>query len=237
MAAINELLTTSEEDPATHRRGAFVVLEGLDRSGKTTQVKLMEQRFVELGKPVKTVRFPDRTTLIGQMIDGYLRSNVEMDDHAIHLLFSANRWEAASNIKALLARGVNVISDRYFHSGVVYSAAKGNPALGMEWARAPEVGLPRPDMVVFLDLTPEEAEKRGGWGEEKYEKGAMQRRVRELFRELGERELGDGSREREVVVLDAGDSVEGVAEAIWDTIRGRVEEVERGERGELKTVV
>lgn len=37
----------------------------------------------------------DRTTPIGQMIDGYLKSAIEMDDHAIHLLFSANRWEAA----------------------------------------------------------------------------------------------------------------------------------------------
>jgi dTMP kinase len=37
----------------------------------------------------------DRTTTIGQMIDGYLKSNVEMEDHVIHLLFSANRWEAA----------------------------------------------------------------------------------------------------------------------------------------------
>ena len=40
------------------RRGAFVVLEGLDRSGKTTQVKLLEQRFVEEGRPVKVMRFP-----------------------------------------------------------------------------------------------------------------------------------------------------------------------------------
>lgn len=37
----------------------------------------------------------DRTTPIGQMIDGYLKSHVDMSDHAIHLLFSANRWEAA----------------------------------------------------------------------------------------------------------------------------------------------
>jgi dTMP kinase len=41
-------------------RGALVVLEGLDRSGKTTQVKLLEQRFVELGKRVKVMRFPGR---------------------------------------------------------------------------------------------------------------------------------------------------------------------------------
>lgn len=39
-------------------RGAFIVLEGLDRSGKTTQVKLLEQRFVEEGRPVKVMRFP-----------------------------------------------------------------------------------------------------------------------------------------------------------------------------------
>lgn len=39
-------------------RGALVVLEGLDRSGKTTQVKLLEQRFVELGRKVKVLRFP-----------------------------------------------------------------------------------------------------------------------------------------------------------------------------------
>lgn len=38
--------------------------------------------------------FVDRTTPIGQMIDAYLKSDVEMDDHVIHLLFSANRWEA-----------------------------------------------------------------------------------------------------------------------------------------------
>lgn len=75
-------------------RGALIVVEGLDRSGKTTQVKLLEERFLKAGKKVKTMRFPDRTTPIGQMIDSYLKSQAQMDDHVIHLLFSANRWEA-----------------------------------------------------------------------------------------------------------------------------------------------
>ncbi|GAB1313766.1 Thymidylate kinase [Madurella fahalii] len=167
------------EPPAA--RGALVVLEGLDRSGKTTQVKLLEQRFVELGRKVKVMRFPDRTTPIGQMIDSYLKSQVEMDDHVIHLLFSANRWEAAKTITSLLGAGVTVICDRYYHSGIVYSAAKQNPSLTLSWARAPEVGLPRPDLVLFLDLDETQARARGGWGGEVYEKGAMQRRVRELF--------------------------------------------------------
>lgn len=162
-------------------RGALVVLEGLDRSGKTTQVKLLEQRFVELGRKVKVMRFPDRTTPIGQMIDSYLKSQVEMDDHVIHLLFSANRWEASKTITSLLSAGVTVLCDRYYYSGVVYSAAKQNPSLTLSWARAPEVGLPRPDLVLFLDLDENQARARGGWGGEAYEKAEMQRRVRELF--------------------------------------------------------
>lgn len=87
--------STTSGTTASKPRGTFIVLEGLDRAGKTTQVKLLEQRFVEAGRPVKMMRFPDRSTIIGQMIDGYLKSSVEMEDHVIHLLFSANRWEAA----------------------------------------------------------------------------------------------------------------------------------------------
>ena len=88
-----------------HERGAFIVLEGLDRSGKTTQTTKLVQRIKELGRPCKLIKFPgilpictvdcsDRTTTIGKMIDAYLRSAKDLDDRVIHLLFSANRWEA-----------------------------------------------------------------------------------------------------------------------------------------------
>lgn len=81
----------------------------------------------------------------------------------------------------LLASGTTVVCDRYYYSGIVYSAAKRNPSLPLPWARAPEVGLPRPDLVLFLDLDEAQARSRGGWGGEAYERGEMQRRVRELF--------------------------------------------------------
>ncbi|KAK1750510.1 thymidylate kinase [Echria macrotheca] len=171
-------------------RGALIVLEGLDRSGKTTQVKLLEQRFVEFGKKVRLMRFPDRTTPIGQMIDGYLKGQVAMDDHVIHLLFSANRWEAAATINSLLSAGVTVLCDRYYYSGVVYSAAKQNPSLTLSWARATEIGLPRPDLVLFMDLDETQAKARGGWGGEVYERHEMQRRVRELFWGLSMGKIG-----------------------------------------------
>lgn len=58
MSSINDLATAAIASSSAASRGAFIVLEGLDRSGKTTQVKLLEQRFVEEGRPVKVMRFP-----------------------------------------------------------------------------------------------------------------------------------------------------------------------------------
>ncbi|KAF5231413.1 hypothetical protein FAUST_9276 [Fusarium austroamericanum] len=247
MSSTTDLATAaiaSNAQDDSGNRGAFIVLEGLDRSGKTTQVKLLEQRFVEEGKKVKVMRFPDRTTPIGQMIDNYLKSNVEMDDHVIHLLFSANRWEAVKQIQSLLASGTTILCDRYYHSGIVYSAAKQNPSLTLPWARAPERGLPRPDLVLFLDLTEEQAQARGGWGGEVYERSGMQKRVRELFwgLSMGGKDVaaqglgldeGEGwtQEEEDLVVVDAGGSVEEVNEEVWKKVRARVEQVERGEVG------
>ncbi|KAK7420221.1 Thymidylate kinase [Neonectria punicea] len=253
MASINDLATaaiaTSSSGAAEAARGAFIVLEGLDRSGKTTQVKLLEQRFVEEGRPVKVMRFPERSTPIGQMIDAYLKSDVEMEDHVIHLLFSANRWEAVSLIQSLLAAGTTILCDRYYHSGIVYSAAKQNATLPLSWARAPEQGLPRPDLVLFLDLEEAQAKARGGWGGEVYEKAETQRRVRELFWALsmGGKDINaevsglEGAvwkqEEEDLVVVDAGGSVEEVAEALWQKVQGRVEQVEKGELGKAVRVV
>ncbi|KAI1305626.1 thymidylate kinase-domain-containing protein [Xylaria venustula] len=172
-------------------RGAFIVFEGMDRAGKTTQAKLLQLRCIESGREVKFMRFPDRTTPIGQMIDSYLKGEAEIEDHVIHLLFSANRWEAAQKIRTELEAGHTIICDRFYHSGIVYSAAKQLPSLSLSWAKAPEIGLPRPDMVLFLDLEESVARSRGGWGGEVYEKGEMQRRVRELFWGLSMGDLGN----------------------------------------------
>ncbi|KAI1648384.1 thymidylate kinase-domain-containing protein [Daldinia loculata] len=176
--------------PSKPVRGAFVVFEGMDRAGKTTQAKLLQQRCIESGREVRFMRFPDRTTPIGKMIDSYLKGETEIEDHVIHLLFSANRWEAVKKIKAELEAGHTIICDRFYHSGIVYSAAKNIKSLSLSWAKAPEVGLPRPDMVLFLDLEEEVARERGGWGGEVYEKGEMQRRVRDLFWGLSMGDLG-----------------------------------------------
>jgi dTMP kinase len=74
-------------------RGALIVLEGLDRSGKTSQSSRLLTYLEGLGHSAELWRFPDRNTNVGQMISSYLSNKSQLDDHTIHLLFSANRWE------------------------------------------------------------------------------------------------------------------------------------------------
>ncbi|KLO07433.1 thymidylate kinase [Schizopora paradoxa] len=196
--------------PSEGRRGAFIVIEGLDRSGKSTQAAALVSRLEETGVSAKLMKFPDRTTPIGRMIDAYLRSESDIDDHAIHLLFSANRWELASNIERTLASGTSIVCDRYAFSGVAFSASKGLP---FEWCRSPDVSLPAPDLTLFLDISPEKAKERGGYGEERYEKEEMQRRVREIFAaiatEANEKESWKWT------TVDAGMDLESVSKSIW----------------------
>lgn len=77
----------------TDSRGALIVLEGLDRSGKTSQSSRLLTYLEGRGHSVELWRFPDRSTSVGQMISSYLSNKSQLDDHTIHLLFSANRWE------------------------------------------------------------------------------------------------------------------------------------------------
>ena len=170
------------------------------------------------------------------------------------LAFPHANLGASDQIKSLLASGTTIICDRFYHSGIVYSAAKRNPSLPLSWARAPERGLPRPDMVLFLDLDEAAARARGGWGSEVYEKTEMQKTVRELFWCLGmggkdvhgQEILADlgglqgaqwRQEEEDLVVLDADGSVEEVAERVWAKVKERVEQVEKGELGTRIRVV
>lgn len=159
-------------------RGALIVLEGLDRCGKTSQSSRLYKYLDEQGYSVESWRFPDRNTGVGQMISSYLANQSHLDDHAIHLLFSANRWEKRMLMEDKLRSGTTLIVDRYSYSGVAFSSAKG---LDIEWCKAPEIGLLAPDLVVYLDISPEKAAERGGYGGERYEQLEFQKKVAKSY--------------------------------------------------------
>lgn len=163
------------------KRGKFIVLEGIDRSGKSTQARLLAQSLKTARIPCLYIAFPVRDTAVGRLLDAYLRRENELDPRVAHLLFSANRWEMAQNIELALAEGKHVIADRYAYSGIAYSVANGLPS---SWCIAPDVGLPLPDAVLYLDLSADIAAKRGAYGEERYEKMEFQLRVKKVYESL-----------------------------------------------------
>ncbi|KAL9963593.1 hypothetical protein ACROYT_G027116 [Oculina patagonica] len=142
---------------------------------------MLVEYLKSIGRDVAHLRFPDRTTAIGHSINSYLQGTTELEDHAIHLLFSANRWEAVPKIKQLLDNGTLVIVDRYAFSGVAFTAAKG---FDVTWCKNPDRGLPNPDVVFYLDISTEDAQTRGSYGEERYEKVEFQERVAEIYKQL-----------------------------------------------------
>lgn len=106
------------------KRGALIVLEGCDRSGKTTQCRKIVESLKNKQIFAETFSFPDRTTVTGKLITEYLLNKTELSDKAIHLLFSANRWELSKKMERLINDGVTLIIDRYAYSGVAFSAVK-----------------------------------------------------------------------------------------------------------------
>eukprot|EP00762_Andalucia_godoyi_P007683 ANDGO_07936.mRNA.1 Thymidylate kinase len=219
-------------------RGLFVVLEGVDRCGKSTQARLLTSKLAELfgSSRVLSMNFPNRsaaTSTTGPMIHAYLSSaQCELEDHVIHLLFSANRWEQAGAIRKLLDQGSHIVCDRYAYSGVCFSAAKG---MDKDWCMAPDRGLPRPDAVIFLSLRPSDAGHRAGFGGERYEKVEFLERVDRMFQSWCEEhqiEQGSGRSSRGDAPwfkIPADQPIEMVHSAIWQIVEQLLKKSERRE--------
>lgn len=172
------LKTIHQKMSSDKSRGSFIVLEGCDRAGKTTQCHSVVKALRADLHDAVYMNFPNRSTESGKLIDAYLRKKSDFSDQGIHLLFTLNRWEAMAEMEKKLAAGTTLIVDRYSYSGVAFSAAKG---LSLDWCKAPETGLLRPDAVLYLDLNEEAQKKRGGFGDERYEVPEMQKRVQQKF--------------------------------------------------------
>lgn len=123
-------------------------------------------------------------------------------------------------MEATLASGTTIVCDRYAFSGIAFSASKGLP---FEWCRAPDVSLPAPDLTLFLDISPEKAKERGGYGDERYEKEEMQRRVREVFMSIAEEQTKIDKLSR-WTVIDAGAELDTVTGAIWSRVERCLDE-------------
>ena len=142
----------------------FIVLEGLDGAGKSTQIQYMQAFFEKRGRQVHFIHFPRfDAPVYGPLIAGFLRGDFgniqEVHPQLVALLYAGDRREAASLIQGWLDRGHVVIADRYVYSNIAYQCAKLDASEQKEalrnWILQTEFqdfGIPRPQLNLFLDV-------------------------------------------------------------------------------------
>ena len=191
-------------------RGCFIIFEGCDRAGKTTQSTKLLDKLSTSKSMVELIRFPNRSSMItGTTIDKYLKNEIELNDNASHLLFSANRWELKDYIEERLNNGVNIICDRYVYSGICYSIAKN---INKEWCVNTDIGLIKPDIIFFMNIDISSSSKRDGFGEEKYDTTDFQMKVYNQFKLL----LFSNTVENNVHIINSEKSIDDIHNEIID---------------------
>jgi dTMP kinase len=197
--------------------GAFVVLEGGDASGKSTQARLLAGRLRAGGRDVVETFEPGATEAGAAIRMLLLDGDGPVDPTAEALLLAADRaQEVADVIRPALARGADVVSDRFVPSSLAYQGV--GRGLGVEkveklnrWATG---GL-EPDLVVVLDIDEAVAASlRAGPGDRLERAGdEFHAAVREAYRRL--------AAERAWIVLDGNAEVEVVGARVWEVVRDR----------------
>ncbi len=205
---------------AERERGRFVVFEGIDGAGKTTQIELLEKRLREMGRAVYRTAEPTESVTGGMLRDALAgiskRTACEMA-----ALFTLDRIfhnvNPVHGIEKMLADGIDVICDRYYYSTLAYqgSEIKGDWALQMN-LNCPEIR--RPDVCLFLDLAPEQSMdriSRGRVTQEIYENRDKLEQVRRKFYSVFDR-LDD---QEHIVIIDANRSIEEISDEIFSIVK------------------
>ena len=196
------------------KKNYFIVFEGIDGSGKSTQVKLLAERLVKEGFKVYTT-FEPTDSAIGLIIRNIFKHKMEADHKTIAALFLADRLNhLQNNINGILKKmeeGYTIISDRYYFSSYAYHGTH----MDMDWVIAANslcAGLLRPDINIFIDVPPDVGMQRLNEGRnmmELYESSENLQEVRkkyfESFDKLKQEEnifITDGNRSSKTIFTD-----------------------------------
>ncbi len=169
-------------------RGKFIVFEGTDGSGKSTQMKMLASYLNEMGARCYLTHEPTESP-VGSLLRSCLTGRIDADEHTIAALFAADRLDHIHNpvngILKKLNEGVNVLCDRYYLSSFAYNGG----FVPLEWVielNRPAREALKPDLTVFLYLDAEDSMERVmGRGEtERYETVERQKKIRKNYLDL-----------------------------------------------------
>ncbi len=143
---------------------SFIVIEGLDGSGKSTQLELLKQYLKSINKEFEYIHFPTTDSpIFGDLISRFLRGELgslkQVNPYLVALLFAGDRYNMAEKIKKWLSEGKVVINDRYVYSNIGFQCAKLDNEKDsrelFDWIFDLEYNyfkIPKPDLSIFLDV-------------------------------------------------------------------------------------
>ncbi len=207
------------EQKTNRQRGRFIVFEGIDGAGKTTQIEYLRQVLSRQGRKVYCTAEPTESVTGGLLREAlcglHKRTAGEMaalfvTDRIFHNVNPTN------GIEKMLSDGIDVICDRYYYSSLAYQGSETD----YEWVRAMNLECPeirRPDLCIFLDLTPEQSMERISRGrvtQEIYENAERLERVRQTFYAV----FKSLEKTENIAIINAYGTVERVHQAILERV-------------------
>ncbi len=215
-------------------KGRFIVLEGIDGAGTTTQTGILAKRLRKDGVQARTTREPSDGpvgALIRQILAGRIVGSGKRAPGwaTMALLFAADRMDhVESEIEPFLDAGGVIVSDRYDASSLAYqsvSSGRGGEST-VEWIRSLNRNARRPDLTIVLDVTPETAGARRetrGDAAQLYEQNELQRALCVFYKDLQRHIPND-----RVIVVDGSGAVDAVAEKVHDAYAAAFTGPEKG---------
>jgi dTMP kinase len=195
--------------------GRFVVLEGIDGSGTTTQAARLAASLRELGHSVVSTREPSDGPIGVLVRQALTRRLVGLSDRALALLFAADRLDhLASVVEPALAAGSVVVSDRYVLSSLAYQGMR----LPLAWVEALNAAARPADLTLFLEVDPRTAARRRhgrGGTEELFDADEVQRAVARAYGRVARKH----ARAQRVVRVDGRGGADEVAREILGRVR------------------
>ncbi len=194
--------------------GKFIVFEGIDRSGKSTQAKLLQEKLKDAGLNVILTYEPGDSSIGTQIRKILLHSTISLTPFAETLLFEVDRnLHVEEKIKPYIEKDIWVISDRYIYSTIAYqSGGKGVPEELVNSLNKLATGELYPDIVFLIDIDPSTAMKRKGSLDRMEKEGkAFLEKVRDSYLDLARKN-------RNFVVIDGTLPVEHISDIIWKKI-------------------
>ena len=207
------------------KKNLFIAFEGIDGSGKSTQVKLLSDQLTNAGHKVYST-FEPTDSPIGTLIRNIFNHKMESDHRTIAALFVADRLDHLLNkthgVLKKLEEGYTVITDRYYFSSYAYHGVH----MPMDWvikSNAISAGLLRPDINIYIDIAPDTSMDRlskGRTSMELYETRENLKMVRDKYFEAFEQLKF----KEHIFITDGNRSADLIADDIWNEVAAMVVE-------------